>query len=115
MTQASQQSVSVAPHESVCTAVITALANAKGVDPRDLSEQLNDIVDPDALNCIFKDTATGPARTAGHVCFEMAGCEVVVQATGRIIVTDSKREIEVQASAFPPQTSQSSELATLDG
>lgn len=90
MTEAIQQSVRVEPEESVCSAVITAVAAAKDVDPLDLDQRLNDVVDPDALDRIFGETATGRRRSAGHVAFVMEGCEVVVTASGRVTATVSE-------------------------
>lgn len=115
MTEAIQRSVSVAPRESVCSTVVTTVAKAKGVDPRDLSERLNDVIDPDALDRIFQNTVTGCGRTAGRVCFEMSGCEVEVHATGRVSVTDSERGREVEGRVSSPSSSQSIELTELDG
>lgn len=115
MTEALHRSVSAAQHKSVCSTVITAIANAKGVDPRYLPERLNDVIDPDALERIFENTITGPGRTVGRVYFEMSGCEVEVHATGRVRVTDLERGKETQDWVSPPRSSRSNELAELDG
>lgn len=115
MAEAKQRAVSLATPESVCSTVITTIADAKGVEPTALSEQLNDVIDPDALERIFQDSATGPARTAGRVCFEMAGCDVEVHATGRVSVTESARGREAQDWVAIPSSSRSNELAELDG
>lgn len=115
MTEAIQRSVSAAQHKSVCSTVITAIAKAKGVDPRHLTERLNDVIDPDALDRIFEDTLTGRGRTEGRVYFEMSGCEVEVHATGRVSVTDLERGKEAQGWMSTPSSSRSNELAELDG
>lgn len=79
--------------ESICTTVVTAVAEAKGVDPMDLNHRLNDVVDPDALERIFQKPAQGQPRTIGEVNFTLADCEVTVAATGQVTVSaplDSK-------------------------
>ena len=69
--------------ERVSEAVVTAVADAKGVDPLDL-DPLYDSVDPDALDGIFGGT-TGRA-SGTEIRFEMAGCEVVVREGEEVVV-----------------------------
>lgn len=115
MTEAIQRSVTTAQHKSVCSTVITAIANAKGVEPRHLSERLNDVIDPDALDRIFGNTVMGRGRTVGRVLFEMAGCEIEVHATGHVCVTDLERGREAKGWVSPPSSNRSKERAELDG
>lgn len=68
--------------DSICTKVICAIAEAKGVDPLDLDPELVDVVDPDALERLFRYGTSGD--TEGRVTFTMAGCEVVVRSTGSV-------------------------------
>lgn len=65
--------------------VITAIAEAKGVDPLDL-EPLYTAVDPDALNEMFRPTI-GSAPSALELRFSMADCQVVVHGDGEVVVT----------------------------
>lgn len=66
-------------------AVITAVADAKGVDPLDLGP-LYDVIDPDALNQILPRSVGRPPISL-KVSFTMEGCEVVVHEDGEVIVT----------------------------
>ena len=70
----------------VSETVITAVAAANGVDETDI-EPLYTVIDPDALNDLFKPQANGRSRTNGQVSFTMAGCEVVIDGHGAVEVT----------------------------
>lgn len=54
-------------------AVIDAIADAENVAPTDLPVVLADVVDPDALDSLFREGG-------GSVCFEYAGYRVTVDA-----------------------------------
>lgn len=71
--------------ESVSTRVVSAIADAKGVDPLDLPPLFEDI-DPDALDSLFEATATSP-RTEGRLTFTIDGYEVVVYSDETVTVT----------------------------
>lgn len=58
--------------------VVTAVADARDVDPLDLDERLHEVVDPDALWQLFADRPNGVSRDGGEVTFHLAGCEVTV-------------------------------------
>lgn len=73
--------------ESVATTVVSAVADAKGVDPLDL-DPLYDVVDGDALEAMF---AARDGSSDLEVRFSMAGCEVVVRAGGSVTVTPPTR------------------------
>lgn len=77
----SEQETDVALHpsssERLTDEIIRAVAEAKGVEPTDLETTLHDIVDPDALEMLFRPTATGTPRPRGRVQFRMAGCTVL--------------------------------------
>lgn len=57
---------------------MTAVADARGVDPLDLDQRLNEAVDPDALWHLFAPRQNGASRTGGQVQFSLADCEVTV-------------------------------------
>lgn len=72
--------------DGVSIAVVEAVATAKGVDPVEI-EPLYNVVDPDALDAIFRMHADGTPRANGRLTFTMESCEVVVHSTGRVVVT----------------------------
>ncbi len=69
------------------TAIVHAVSEATGVATEAMDVELNDIVDPDALNHLFADRLDGRPRAGGRVCFSMLDCEVRVFSDGRIVVT----------------------------
>jgi len=58
--------------------VIRAVADAKGIDPLGVETRVNDVVDPDALDRLFRDRPNGTSRIGGYLVFYMCDCEVVV-------------------------------------
>lgn len=69
--------------DEVCAAVIEEVAATVGKPPLDLDQQLNDVVDPDALARLFdaRDDSTG------RVAFTFAGCRVEVTSGGEVSAT----------------------------
>lgn len=65
--------------------VVTAVADAKGVDPLDV-EPLHSVVDPDALDRMFQPRVGAPPSSL-EVTFELDGCAVEVRADGEVAVT----------------------------
>lgn len=65
------------------TKVVEAVADELDVDPTDLENPLSDVIDPDALDAIFK----GQGRS-GVIRFSYYGCRVVVQEDGQVTVTE---------------------------
>lgn len=59
--------------------VVEAVAEVKGNDPTALPA-LYDVVDPDALNTLFRNGGSG------FVDFAYAGCVVSVRADGQVVV-----------------------------
>lgn len=74
--------------ESIGTAVVSAVADAKGVDPLDL-DPLYDVIDADAVDAIFSE-ADGSSSL--ELRFSMAGCDVVVHGAGEVSVTPPTRQ-----------------------
>lgn len=73
--------------------VITEIAAATDTDPLDLGP-LYDVLDPDALDQLFRRRPSGESRPAGQIIFTMAGCEVRVSSSGdveAIPLDDGKR------------------------
>lgn len=85
-----------APSEPVSQTVVTAMAEAKGVDPMDLTERLYDCIDPDALDRLF---ATCDRDSIGAVVFEMAGCRVKVESCRAVVVTRTEEQSRSEAYA----------------
>lgn len=59
--------------------VLTAIGDREGTDPMEFDELLADVLDPDALDDLFR-----PGMTAGRVEFEYLGYHVVVHADGGV-------------------------------
>lgn len=72
--------------ESVSEEVISAVANAKGVDPIDLVP-LYEVVDPDALDALFEEGGFGRPGSPDRVEFVYSDCEVVIGGDGSVTVT----------------------------
>jgi len=68
--------------------VVYAIAEAKDVDPLDLTERLYDCIDPDALDRLFCSE-----QSAGTLTFRMAGCRVEVEGDRVVLVTDCSDEM----------------------
>jgi hypothetical protein len=64
--------------------VVHAVLDATAKEPTDLN--LNDAIHPDALNRIFGPKHDGTTRDDGTITFEFAGCLVVVDAGGEVLV-----------------------------
>jgi hypothetical protein len=62
-------------------AVIEAVADREGVDPRDLSETLFEAVDPDALNMICREDSV-------RISFEYHGYLVTIDGRNNVDLTD---------------------------
>lgn len=70
--------------------VVSAVADANGVDPTELEPRLNNVVDTDALGRIFSDRPNGVARPGGRIVFTLCGCEVTI---------DGDQSVEVRPEA----------------
>lgn len=75
--------------DAISTAVVTALADAKSVDPVDL-DPLYESLDPDALDAVFSRTENDDATRRGTVRFTTNGYEVEVTSTGRVHLTPTE-------------------------
>lgn len=61
----------------VATAVLTTVSDTTGRQIDELPT-LFDVVDPDALNSVFRSPGRGSTRTGVHLTFTFAGCRVNV-------------------------------------
>lgn len=77
------------PDTPIAEAVVTAVAEAEGVEPSALERPLTAVVDPDALEALFAPTADGRSRADGRVAFTYCGHRVVVDGAGDVDVDES--------------------------
>lgn len=82
-----------APTPTPSIAVVTAVADAKGVDPMEL-DPLANAVDPEALDRLFASMRDGRLRTEGRLRFELAGCEVTLASDGTVTASPVDAENE---------------------
>jgi len=61
------------------TAVVQAVAEAKGVDQTEVETPLAEVIDPEALDSLFRDGT-------GRVSFRYLGCSVSVEHNGTVEV-----------------------------
>ncbi|QIB73923.1 hypothetical protein G3I44_06235 [Halogeometricum borinquense] len=65
-------------HEDLDWRIITAVADAKGVEPLDIDDRLHDIIDVDAVKQLFVGMPDKRSMTEGRVSFTLDGCEVTI-------------------------------------
>jgi len=68
------------------TTLAHAISDVTGVDVTDAGFTLNDYVDPDALDSLFKPRDDGTARIDGHLSFAVWGYQVTVYSDGQIAI-----------------------------
>lgn len=68
---------------SLSALIVMAVAAALGTDPRRVGP-LGDVVDPDALDALFRGVDGTPPT--GEVFFALDGCKVLVRSDGWVIV-----------------------------
>lgn len=78
--------------DSPSEVVVTALADASGVDPMDLPP-LGEYVDFDALNSLFEGPGSA-TDTNMTLCFQIACWNVFIRGDGRIRVCDATQLTE---------------------
>lgn len=74
--------------------VIEEVAARDGVDPVDVKPPLHDVVDPEALDALFR-SADGSNGTA--VEFPYAGYDVRVESSGTVRVTESSLPTDAES------------------
>ncbi len=70
--------------------VLQRVADAEGTEPSELEEPLYEVVDPEALETIFKSFEDGPHREAGELRFPYHGYDVTVHADGEVSVREQR-------------------------
>lgn len=86
--------------QPVSSKVVESVAALEEVDPVDLDERLNNVVDPDALDALFsgRGDESGSDRRAS-VTFSYCGYMVIVRGSG---------EVTIEATDGGSQSSESS-------
>lgn len=83
----------LSPTGDVSTAVVVAVADVTDTHPTDLPP-LYDVVDPDALDAIFRPSGDGQPGPGVHVTFTMAGCTVSIRDGAITVTADSEAATE---------------------
>ena len=73
------------------TTLVHAISDVTGVDVTDTGFTLNDYVDPDALDRLFRPRGATPGRSNCQFSLTVWGCQVTVYDTGRIVITPSQQ------------------------
>jgi len=78
------------PDESVSVAVADLVGDALGRDPIDLPP-INNLIDADALEALFRGPTRRPASVRGLVEFHYLDCQVRVYSDGEVVVKPDDR------------------------
>lgn len=86
----------VVHHEFGGTAELTttlahAISDVTGIDVTDTGFTLNDYVDPDAMDKLFRPKPDGTPRTNGSLNLNVLGCQVVIHSNGQIVITPPRQ------------------------
>lgn len=71
---------------SLSTTLVIAAADARGVEPSDLQPQLYDVVDPDALDALFRSIRENARGSPVRLTFSEWGCRMTVDSEGLVEV-----------------------------
>ena len=71
---------------SISTLVVRRVAEREGVDPANLDQQLDDVVDAEALDQLFIPKPTGIPRDGGKVEFTYCGYHVKIEAADKVTI-----------------------------
>lgn len=66
---------------TVCPAIVDAVSEATGIPADEMERPLNDVVDVDALEQVFRSRLDGTSRSGGRIQFSYYGCAVVLDST----------------------------------
>lgn len=76
------------PAAELTVTVVDAVSEAAGVSPTEVVPCVNDHVDPDALDRLFRPRPDGTPRQ-GRLTIELMGCRVDIVSDGTVLVYDS--------------------------
>lgn len=69
-------------------AVVNAIAEHEGASSEEIGQQLYDVIDPDALDALFRPRADGESRGSGKAVFTYRGYRITYESDGWIYVRD---------------------------
>jgi len=81
---------------ALTTTLAHALSDVTGIDVTDTGFTLNDHVDPDALDRLFKPKDDGTPRMSGHLTFTVWGYQVTVYSDGQIAIVPPQQAPQAQ-------------------
>lgn len=70
--------------ESLSTAVVLAVAEAAQLEPQEIHQTIYEVIDPDALDEIFRGDASNDRAADGQISFSLADYQVTVDSGGTI-------------------------------
>ena len=73
------------------TTLAHAISDVTGIDVTDTGFTLNDHVDPEALDHLFRPKEDGTPRTNGHLSFTIWGYQVTVYSNGQIAIVPPRQ------------------------
>lgn len=79
--------------DSVSEELVYAVAEANDAEPTELAI-LSNVVDPDALDSVFRARSDGQGRTTGQIVFTYEGHPVEITADGIITIGSGEAEDE---------------------
>ncbi|WP_227375548.1 HalOD1 output domain-containing protein [Haladaptatus halobius] len=74
--------------ETPSIAVVNAIAEHEEASPDDIGQQLYDVIDPDALDALFRPRTDGKSRSDGNAVFTYHGHRITYRSDGWVYVTD---------------------------
>lgn len=72
----------------ITTRVVERVAEKEGVDATDLTQPLDQVVNPDAINALFSTRGDGTARSCGTIQFTYLGYEIVIDSEHNISIEE---------------------------
>ncbi|MGM0590404.1 MAG: HalOD1 output domain-containing protein [Halobacteriota archaeon] len=75
------------PETHLGTTIVHAVCRASGLEVDELGVELNEVVNPDALDRLFADRLDGTPRKGGKIVFSILDFEVTVDGSGHVVVT----------------------------
>lgn len=78
--------------DAVSEAIVTEIADAKGVSPLDVSPPLYEAIDPDALEAVVASMQSQPTEPAGRLEFAYSGYDVTVTEEGGVSIASREAD-----------------------
>ena len=76
------------------TTLAHAISDVTGIDVTDTGFTLNDHVDPEALDSLFKPRDDGTRRINGQLSFTIWGYQVTVYSDGQIAIVPPRQNVQ---------------------